>query len=226
MERKGPYPYETRIQAVKEYISGKSSDYTIARETGISRRQIRTWVSKYRAMGEEGLRETHTNKKYTAAEKRAAVEDYKTGKYSIEAVCRKHGIRSNSPLNKWIKKYNSHEELKGSRTGGTIVTKGRKTTFDERVEIVRACIEQESNYSVIAEAYRVSYQQVRNWTVKYEQSGIEALQDLRGRRKPEDELSEIEKLKADYRILEAKNRRQALEIEFLKKLKELEGGGA
>lgn len=35
-------------------------------------------------------------------------------------------------------KYNGHEELKSSGTGGcTIMTKGRKTTFEKRVEIVQ-----------------------------------------------------------------------------------------
>lgn len=105
------------------------------------------------------------------------------------------------------------------------MTKGRKTTFDERVEIVKACIEQQHNYNVIAEAYQVSYQQVRSWTVKYEQLGVEALSDHRGRRKPDSEMTVVEKLMAENKLLEAKNRRLALEVEFLKKLKELEGGG-
>ena len=39
-------------------------------------------------------------------------------------------------------KYNGHEELKTSGTGGIgIMAKGRKNTYDERVEIVIACIE-------------------------------------------------------------------------------------
>ncbi len=40
--------------------------------------------------------------------------------------------------------------------------------------------------------FSVSYQQARNYTVKYENSGVDALQDNRGRRKPEDALTEIE----------------------------------
>ena len=106
------------------------------------------------------------------------------------------------------------------------MTRGRKTTFAERVEIVKACIEQSHNYNLIAEVYQVSYQQVYSWTGKYERSGIEALSDRRGKRKPEVEMSELDKLKAQNKLLEAKNHCQALEIEFLKKMKELEGGGA
>lgn len=58
-------------------------------------------------------------------------------------------------------KYNGHEKLKASRTGGTsIITKGRKTTYEERVEIVKYCIEYEMDYAQIAEKYQISYQQI------------------------------------------------------------------
>jgi len=102
------------------------------------------------------------------------------------------------------------------------MTKGRKTTYDERVEIVKYCIENQNNYAETAQKYRVSYQQVYSWTTKYEADGVEALQDNRGKRKPLDEMSEIEKLRAENKLLEAKNKRQKMEIDFLKKLEELE----
>ena len=57
---------------------------------------------------------------------------------------------------------------------------------------------------------------------KYQTQGIEALQDGRGKQKKESETSELEKLKAKNKLLEAKNRRQLMEIEFLKKLDEVE----
>ena len=61
--------------------------------------------------------------------------DYLGGRGSQQVICQRYGIRSRSKLQNWIKKYNGHEELKASGTRGTaIMTKGRKTTFDERVE--------------------------------------------------------------------------------------------
>ena len=39
------------------------------------------------------------------------------------------------------------------------MTKGRKTTFEERVEIVQYCIAHNHNYAETAENHRVSYQQ-------------------------------------------------------------------
>ena len=102
------------------------------------------------------------------------------------------------------------------------MTKGRKTTFDERVEIVQYCIAQDHNYAETAAKYGISYQQARNYTVKYEAGGVEALRDRRGRTKPVDELSELEKLRAENKILRAEKERAEMEISFLKKLDEIE----
>ncbi len=78
------------------------------------------------------------------------------------------------------------------------------------------CIENDKNYSEASRKYQVSYQQVRNWTIKFEESGIDGLLDRRGKRKPEDQLSEVKKLKAQNKLLEAKNKRLEMENELLK----------
>jgi transposase-like protein len=100
--------------------------------------------------------------------------------------------------------------------------KGRRTTFDERIEIVKYCIEHQNNYAEAAQKFEVSYQQIYAWTSRYENCGVEALQDRRGKRKAADEMSELEKLKAQNKLLEAQNSRQQMEIDFLKKLDEIE----
>lgn len=105
-------------------------------------------------------------------------------------------------------KYNNHEKLKSSKAGGvTIMIKGRKTSFDERVEIVKYYIEYSQNYSETAQKFNVSYQQVYSWTNKYLKDGIKALEDRRGRKKSE-----------------AENPRKQMDIDFLKKLEEVERG--
>ena len=102
------------------------------------------------------------------------------------------------------------------------MTKGRKTTFEERVEIVEYCIAHDKNYTETAEKFGVSYQQARNYTIKYEESGVEGLKDNRGRRKPEDEMNELEKLRAEVKLLRAAKERAEMEVSFLKKLEEIE----
>ena len=102
------------------------------------------------------------------------------------------------------------------------MTKGRKTTRDERVKIVEDCIANNNNYNETAEKYQVSYQQVYTWVHKYQDKGVEALEDRRGKRKDEDSMTELEKLKAENRLLKAEKKQQQMELDFLKKLEEIE----
>ena len=105
------------------------------------------------------------------------------------------------------------------------MTKGRKTTQEERAEIVAFCIERNYDYVLTVETFGVSYNQIYSWVRKCEEGGVDKLKDNRGRTKPMEEMSEIEKLKAEMKILEAKNRQLEIENEFIKKLQELIGGG-
>ena len=105
------------------------------------------------------------------------------------------------------------------------MTKGRKTTQEERAEIVAFCIENNYDYGLTVETYKVSYQQIYSWVRKYEEGGVDKLRDNRGRTKPVEEMTEVEKLKAEMKILEAKNRQLEIENECIKKLQELKGGG-
>lgn len=102
------------------------------------------------------------------------------------------------------------------------MTKGRKTTFEERVEIVQYCIAHDRNYAETAIKYQVSYQQARSYTIKYESGGVEALKDNRGKRKYPDKMNELEKLRAEVKILKAEKERAEMEASFLKKLEEIE----
>lgn len=210
------------VCAIQEYLDGKSSQRAIANRLGIHRETFRQWIKNYQAMGTDAF-EGHKNKRYSKGMKEQAVLDYISGRGSVMDLCEKYKIKSTSQLRSWIKKYNGHEELKASGTGGAmIMTKGRKTTFDERVEIVRYCISHDRNYAETAEKYQVSYQQARNYTVKYEAGGVEALRDRRGRTKPQEEMSEVEKLRAENKILRAEKERAEMEVSFLKKLDEIE----
>ena len=172
-------------------------------------------------------RRSKKNKKYSEELKIEAVKEWNEGKGSQYEICRKYGILSHSTLQAWILWYNGHKENKrhNSAKGEIYMTKGRKTSQQERAEIVAFCIEHNKDYGLSVETYGVSYQQIYAWVRKYEESGLDGLKDNRGRTKPVDEMSEIEKLKAEMKILEAKNRQLEIENEFIKKLQKLMGGG-
>ena len=172
-------------------------------------------------------RRTHKNKKYSVELKMQAVRSYLNGEGSLREICRKYGISDKHVLQNWIKWYNGHREFKerSSAKGEIYMTKGRKTTQEERAKIVAFCIEHNYDYGLTVETYNVSYQQIYAWVRKYEECGVDKLKDNRGRTKPVEEMTEVEKLKAEMKILEAKNRQLEIENAFIKKLQELKGGG-
>ena len=220
--RRVKYSPEEKICAVNEYLDGKANIQSIADKLGIDFTALKLWINNYEAIGAEAFH-TPTNKHYSKTEKEQAVNAYLAGEGSYMEICKRFKIRSTRQLRDWVKKYNSHEELKSSGTGGAVImTKGRKTTFEERIEIASYCISHDYNYAETAEKFNVSYQQARNYTIKYEAKGIAGLQDNRGRCKPEDTLSEVEKLKAELKLERAKRIQAEMEASFLKKLEEIE----
>ena len=214
---------EDKILAVQKYLDGQISQVGIASQFGVSIASVQQWIFNYQSMGSEIFFQKKC-KRYSKELKECAVRDYLAGKGSQGEICRRYGIRAKSKLQKWIQVYNGHGKLKTSGTGGAnIMTKGRKTSFEERVEIVQYCISHEHNYAETSEKYHVSYQQARSYTIKYETGGVEALRDRRGKRKMPDEMSELERLRAENKILRAEKKRAEMEASFLKKLSEIEG---
>jgi len=172
-------------------------------------------------------RRTHKNKKYSNEFRKKAVEAYLRGEGNYRDISRRLGISHHDILREWVLWYNGHKEFKerSSAKGEIYMTKGRKTTQEERAEIVAFCIEHNKDYGLTVETYNVSYQQIYAWVRKYEEGGVDKLKDNRGRTKPVEEMTEVEKLKAEMKILEAKNRQLEIENAFIKKLQELKGGG-
>lgn len=213
---------EEKIEWVEKIIQNKESVCSVASKIGAHPSSIDNWVRNYKSIGAEAFFRKGWTKR-SSAEKEAAVEYYLAGKGSLRDICAKYKISDTHQLRRWIKQYNGHEKLKDSGTGGApIMTKGRKTTFEERVEIVQYCIKHNHNYAKTAEKFSVSYQQARNYTIKYEKKGVDGLQDRRGKRKPVEEMGELEKLRVEVKILRTEKKRAEMEISFLKKLEEIE----
>jgi hypothetical protein len=64
-------------------------------------------------------------------------------------------------LRNWIKRYNSHGDFKRPNNGEAIyMAKGRKTTLNERVEIVGHCVAGGKDYGETVVRYGVSYRQL------------------------------------------------------------------
>ncbi|WP_160680789.1 helix-turn-helix domain-containing protein [Clostridium sp. C8-1-8] len=107
-------------------------------------------------------------------------------------------------MKRWLKKYNSHREVKATWKGmNRSMIKARKTSLKEKIETVEYCISHNNDYQHTAEVYQVSYQQVYHWVRKYESGGENALKDLRGRKKSEIELTTEERMKIQIKKIGA-----------------------
>ena len=227
MPRRSKLTDEERIAAVQEYLEGKGSYATIAKRYGINHERFRQMVIRAKVDGIESVKIRRRNKKYTAEIKLKAVTEYLEGKCSQMEICAKYHITQDAVFRKWISCYNSGKDFKERTRSerGISMNKGRKTTQEERAEIVAFCIEHGKDYGLAMEKYSVSYQQIYSWVRKYEAKGVEGLTDRRGKAKSEDELTEADKLRMENKIMQAKLKDMEMEIKLLKKLRELQGGG-
>jgi len=231
MSRKFKYSPELKIKACEEYLSGCFSMLDICNRYDITYNHkkgtcsIYDWLYIYRESGAEGFfYSAKKNKEYSKELKLQAVEDYLSGKGSLNDVSAKYKIKNTQTLRSWISLYNANKELKDYDPKGEVYMADarRKTTIKERKEIVEYCINHEKNYKDTATRYDVSYSQVYSWVKKYNVNGEAALIDKRGRQKTYDEVDELERLKRENKRLKRQLEEKDRLTELLKKVKEFE----
>ena len=211
---KSKVPYEKKAEIVRDYLEGRVGYTESLRRANNSEASFRYWVHQYKEKGIKGLLPNSRNRKYPEEIKRKAVEEYLSGKGSLEQIGEEYGLRSISQLRQWLKVYNAHGDFNSVKfSGGSYMKQGRETTLEERIQIAKECIACGKNYGEMALKFQVSYQQVRTWTLRFEQMGETGLQDRRGHRKknqiPRTELEqaqiEIEQLKHKLYLAEMEN---------------------
>ncbi len=224
MSRK-KYDEDFKRKIIQEYEAGKNSCYGLGQKYGVDAKCVRSWCKLYKQFGDNYFKTSHSNLNYTAEFKLQVVNSYLEGGKTYQSVALEYGIFAPTTVRQWVMMYNNHEALENSRPEGLVsMVKNttRKTTFEERIDIVEYCIENNYNYALTAKTFQASYGQVYSWVRKYATIGIDSLIDRRGQRKAKDDLTENEHLQLELRMLKAENKKQQMEIDFLKKLEELE----
>ena len=95
--------------------------------------------------------------------------------------------------------------------------KSTKKTYEEKIEIVKYCLEHNKDIKGTASIYGCNYAQLYQWIAKYEKLGEEGLIDKRGRRKEESQLTELEKANRKITQLEKEKEEFRKKYELLKK---------
>ena len=217
-ERFSPYEKE---QACLDYINGNHSRSEICNCLHISTRTIQDWAAIYKKHGILGLTKKTKNRSYSKEFKMELVKKYISGEASSVDLAHQYDI-SSGLLRNWIRMYNANIELKDYNPKQEVymAKARRKTTIDERKEIVNYCIEHNRNYKETAALYNVSYSQVYSWMKKYDSDGEEGLIDKRGRHKLDDEIDELERLRRENVHLKRQLEEKDMAVELLKKVKE------
>ena len=219
------YSAELKIEVVKKYLSGEGSYDKLARDYGTSEWSLRQWTKRYREQGTVGFYKETGIAHYSKEFKTMCVEAVLRGDGSVNDIVAKYNISARWVLQSWIKRYNANKELKDydPKREVYMADARRKTTLEERKEIVEYCIAHGKDYKGSAAFYEVSYSQVYNWVRKYLSKGEEGLVDKRGHHKTDDEVDELECLRRENLRLRRQLEERDMVVELLKKVKEFEG---
>lgn len=221
MSERTKYTLEEKNKCVNLFLINKYSFTSISKITGVSISTLKRWIRSFKNNGVEGLKESHTWRRYSKELKQAAVIDYLEGKATLNGCCEKYNISDDRVLRQWISKYTNSSELKDTTGGRNKMRSTRKTTLEERIKIVKNTISKGDNYAWACEKYNISYNQIYNWVRKFKTNGVEGLKDNRGKRlkdRTSPTLSQEEKYTLEVSKLKKELAEKEMEIEILKKL--------
>lgn len=206
---KSYYPPELKLRLVEEYFSSNSAPVLESEEYSIPNDTFRDWVMRYKALG-PSVFFSSSSAPYPHELRLAACREYMEGECSLRDVVVKCGLKNITTLRRWLRYYNSSEGfISHEPSEDSSMTSARKTTYDERLEIVLWCMDHDEDYNACSRKFSVSYYQVYSWVKKYKRKGPKGLEDRRGKGKLPEDMTEID-------ILKAENRRLATKISQLK----------
>lgn len=222
---KSKHSPEFRAKVSQEYLDGMGSVQFLADKYSIGYSTLKGWINEYRIHGISAFcHPTNRNRIYSKEFKLQCVEAVLNGEGTVDDIIAKYAISSRSVLRSWIKVYNANREFKDYNPKQEVymAEARRKTTLEERKEIVDYCINHNRDYKNTAAKFDVSYSQVYYWVKKYDVDGESGLTDRRGQRKTDDEVDELERLRRENLRLKRQLEEKDMVVELLKKVKEFE----
>lgn len=121
------YNYEFKKKIVMSYLNGKGSYAYLAELYQIpSSARIQEWVRIYNSFGDEGLKRSRKQKKYSFEKKISVVELYLSSEISYQDLAIQEGITNPSMIVNWVNRFRAAgpDALRPQK-------KGRKKTLDK-----------------------------------------------------------------------------------------------
>ena len=220
MSKRIKFTPEQKMFLVLKFRELRISLSEFCRTYNVERTAIHRWSIKYDNDGFDGLKDITKNTKYSYSTLINSVYDYLSGKFSMLEIVKKYNLSGDSVLREWLKWYNTP---KWSIKVEEFMAR-EKILKNRKIELVLQYVNKKQTAKEIAVNNNISEGQLRDWARKYKKLGEQGLNDKRGTRKKETELSEKEILERKNKELEEKNKRLKAELLLIKKLIELEGG--
>lgn len=219
------YTAEEKLKNILEFEKTDISLEKFSKSKEIHPTTFRGWLRSYENFGKDGLTR-RPSQKYSYETKLEAVKAYLDHEGTQNEIVVRFGLRSAKTLRNWLVQYNNDKNLRATPIRRKVVTMSKKTTLEERIQVVEYVTLHNHSYSEASEHFGVSYQQTRLWVMKVKSNGYSSLADNRGHRgyKEKDNLTEVDKLNLKIRELEAEiQKHEAIEA-FEKKFNEIQHG--
>ena len=132
------YSFEFKVMVVKEYLAGQGSYLHLEKKHSVHHSIIQRWVENYKRYGEEGLKRSRQQQKYTFEFKLHVVELYLTSELSYQELALQVGMTNPALISRWVMDYRvaGPEALKPKK-------EGRRRTMDKE-KVIREIEEGDS----------------------------------------------------------------------------------
>lgn len=161
-------------------------------------------VLRFQEHGIRGIQLSVKNNQYSSALKKRVILEHIEENSPVAQLAREYNTPDHETVRRWINKYTKREAIKTNSPLPEVYTmKSRKTSQEEKIEIVKDCLANGLSYKESAKKYQVSYNNVYSWVKKYQIHGPQGLGDGRGRGKSESIQTDEDKLRTEIAALKA-----------------------
>ena len=100
------HPYEFKKQIVMEYLEGQGGFLFLTAKYNLgTTSQIRRWVSAYKEFGDDGLKRSRQQDKYSFEQKLSVVELYLSSEISYQDLAIQEGITNPCLIVNWVSRF-------------------------------------------------------------------------------------------------------------------------
>ena len=97
------YSYEFKKQVVDAHLRGEGGYTYIAKKYGVTnKRQVLNWVHSYEQFGDDGLKRSRKQEKYSFEFKLEMVELYLSSEVSYQELALKSGMKNSALIARWV----------------------------------------------------------------------------------------------------------------------------